>query len=473
MSQQGKAKGFLGDLVDMPDDWIRELGKVDLSRVLGAVLAHANPVIMRVSDGSAFFNPLQEGEYIYIYGGEDQKFPQESVSPYQQEISVYGKYQATPITLTDGDVGNILLDSSGRLDVKIGSIGTVTFDMSDRAARLVGVVYGESAQLQQLTPADAVTPANSLEVTAFTMVYNGSTWDMVREGASAGSFLVDSADRAARLVGVVYGSQAQQLQQKASTYELLVDSVDRAARLLGVVYGSQSQQLQQKASTYELLVDPVDRAARLVGVVYGETAQLQQLTPADAVTPVNSLETTSFLEIFNGTNWDRVREGASAGSILTDPADRAARLVGIVYGDEGQQLAQEAASPYELQISINQDNIGLALESGGNLATIAGKDFSTETTLAKIPQVPTTVLAGTKTVSAAATPEALATSTTVLNSILIQALNTNGSDIFVGNVTAQEIRLSALESVVVVANDLANVYIRVSTNGEGCAYVAA
>ena len=44
--------------VDISDDWTRQLGLVDLSRVLGAALAHTNPVITRISDGtSAFIDP--------------------------------------------------------------------------------------------------------------------------------------------------------------------------------------------------------------------------------------------------------------------------------------------------------------------------------------------------------------------------------------------------------------------------------
>ena len=44
--------------VDITDDWTRQLGLMDLSRVLGAALAHTNPVIVRISDGvSAYLNP--------------------------------------------------------------------------------------------------------------------------------------------------------------------------------------------------------------------------------------------------------------------------------------------------------------------------------------------------------------------------------------------------------------------------------
>ena len=41
-------------ITDITDRWTRLLGQIDLARVLGAVLSHANPVIARLSTGAAF-----------------------------------------------------------------------------------------------------------------------------------------------------------------------------------------------------------------------------------------------------------------------------------------------------------------------------------------------------------------------------------------------------------------------------------
>lgn len=71
----------------------------------------------------------------------------------------------------------------------------------------------------------------------------------------------------------------------------IADISDRAARLLGVVYGSQAQQLQQRAATFELLVqlvsagaqidprDVTDRAARLLGVISAGTNLIGAINP--------------------------------------------------------------------------------------------------------------------------------------------------------------------------------------------------
>lgn len=43
--------------VSFSNDWTRQLGQVDLARVLGAALSHSNPVITRLTNGSSFIDP--------------------------------------------------------------------------------------------------------------------------------------------------------------------------------------------------------------------------------------------------------------------------------------------------------------------------------------------------------------------------------------------------------------------------------
>jgi len=42
---------------DVTDRWARQLGQVDIARVLGAALSHANPFICRLSNGTVFIDP--------------------------------------------------------------------------------------------------------------------------------------------------------------------------------------------------------------------------------------------------------------------------------------------------------------------------------------------------------------------------------------------------------------------------------
>jgi len=118
---------------DITDEWTRQLGLVDLSRVLGAALSHANPVIARLTDGSAFIDPR---------------------------------------------------------------------DVSDRTARLLGVVYGSLDKLQQ----QATTKELLVQI-----AHQGVIKDPTQIRALTSSDIITT-----------YGSQTQALLQRASTYDLIV-----------------------------------------------------------------------------------------------------------------------------------------------------------------------------------------------------------------------------------------------------------
>jgi len=54
---------------DTLDRWARQLGQVDLARVLGAALSHANPVISRITDGAAYIDPREFRPPATLYCG--------------------------------------------------------------------------------------------------------------------------------------------------------------------------------------------------------------------------------------------------------------------------------------------------------------------------------------------------------------------------------------------------------------------
>ena len=85
---------------------------------------------------------------------------------------------------------------------------------------------------------------------------------------------------------------------------------------------------------------------------------------------------------------------------------------------------------------------------------------------------PTTLLDGTKTVAATATPEALA-STTACRRVVLKTLDANTSTyVMIGNATSQSIRLDDGATYTLEIDDLAKIYIDVATNGDGVAYNA-
>lgn len=107
----------------------------------------------------------------------------------------------------------------------------------------------------------------------------------------------DVLDRAARLLGVVYGSQGQQLKQTATNYNAQVELATgatlydaRQTRALTssdiiTAYGSQIQALLQRATTYDLIVQ-----LRTAGAEY-DARQIRTLTTSDQVAPIQTTRT--------------------------------------------------------------------------------------------------------------------------------------------------------------------------------------
>jgi hypothetical protein len=92
----------------------------------------------------------------------------------------------------------------------------------------------------------------------------------------------DVIDRADRVLGRVYGSQGQQLKQRASTHELMVQLVHQGVEYQAGGGGSGLVQCQIRNEADDAWInepyarDVLDRAARLLGVIYGDVGQLLQ-----------------------------------------------------------------------------------------------------------------------------------------------------------------------------------------------------
>lgn len=156
--------------------------------------------------------------------------------------------------------------------------------------------------------------------------------------------------------------------------------------------------------------------------------------------------------------------------------DENGRLYVIVYGaaeiDHAKVKGVALADPtVAAALPISIENDAIAYDSGADLfkVKIEASGSATPTTYSP----PSTLLAGDKDVTAAATPEALAASTPVLNSVLIQAKTANTGSVYVGNSSVQHVELEAGDVTIVVCDDLASIYIKVAVDGEGVGYVGS
>lgn len=138
----------------------------------------------------------------------------------------------------------------------------------------------------------------------------------------------DVTDRVGRLLGHVTVDNASiavtgtfwQATQPVSI-GAAVDVSDRAARLLGVVYGSQAQQLKQTATNFNLQTELATG-----GTLY-DARQIRALTSADVVSAAQSglwnvnqaIGVAGFEKITDGTNTAAVK-AASTAAVAADPA---------------------------------------------------------------------------------------------------------------------------------------------------------
>ncbi len=195
--------------------------------------------------------------------------------------------------------------------------GILDADVQDRAARLLGVVYGsQGVQLQQtptdhntkvelatgatlydarsirpLTSSDQVTTVPSgTQTVAGTVTANiGTSGSLALDTTLTGGTVKVQLWDGVQVIGTTtHPVQVSLANTGANSTPLSVtmaaaaDVSDRAGRLLGVIYGSQAAQLQQSATNYNLYTE-----LRTSGTAY-DARQVRALTSSDQVTTVPS-----------------------------------------------------------------------------------------------------------------------------------------------------------------------------------------
>lgn len=103
--------------------------------------------------------------------------------------------------------------------------------------------------------------------------FNGTTWDRLKSSTANGLVVDVSRVQGSVAVTGTFWQATQPVSIAAA-----VDVSDRAARLLGVVYGSQAQQLKQTATNYNLATE------LYTGATAYDARQVRALTASDVVT---------------------------------------------------------------------------------------------------------------------------------------------------------------------------------------------
>ena len=265
--------------------------------------------------------------------GYNDKLPVWDVAPVQ------GRYYVTPPTLTDEAFGEALMDVNGRLIVKaiIDSITSgTTFDVSDRAARKLGYIYGHLDQIlkQKATTYELLTYDSYLATLLggglpaaldglSLKVKEQSPITSINVGNYPASYLVTASDLDIRDLTTTertpLGSEGVALKQIATSNEL---SVKESTPLTGFATSTLQTTGNNSLGTIKTNTDP------LVASAAGGYVR-QDSTGTIAKEAGGNLATVK-------TNTDPLVTAAAAGYVRPgtdatwDVLDRAARLLGVV-----------------------------------------------------------------------------------------------------------------------------------------------
>jgi len=206
-------------LFDITDRWNRQLGQIDLVRYRGLVVGLTNAVHTQIVVGGAVIDPRDRNWNLDQAVDSVQVTPIVAAvwdvsDRWARQLGQIDIARVLGVDLAAGNpviVG--LFDALGNRMPAMDVAARPGFvDVIDRWARQLGQV-----DLARVLGA-VLTVANPV----ITGVYDAAGNRMPSMDAAARPGYVDVIDRAARLVGIIYGNQGQ-LQQNAGTLELITD----------------------------------------------------------------------------------------------------------------------------------------------------------------------------------------------------------------------------------------------------------
>jgi len=198
---------------DVSDKWARQLGQIDLYRVLGATLAHSNPVIVRLTNGSAFIDPTDVADRAArlvgrVYGSQGQQIQQRATTyellvqlfnagveidprairtlTASDLVTAYGSLAALQQRATTQDLFVQIRSGGTEKDpTQIRSLAKAS-DAVEGAPSAAAAALADSATNTARQPADK--DGNAVIIAAYQFFYDGATWDRARGTIAKGLY---------------------------------------------------------------------------------------------------------------------------------------------------------------------------------------------------------------------------------------------------------------------------------------------
>jgi len=220
--------------VDVTDRWARQLGMIDLERYLGVACGPANPLDNQTIVGGAVIDPRQIRALVAA-----------------DIVTVNNLLNPHPVTHANFANLDVLLSSRASEATVAAILARLDVALSTRASQATVASILAQLDVALSSRASEATLASilaKLDNPLDPMVVDVNNWPAT----------YDVSDRAARLLGIVYGSQGAQLLQRAATFDSLVQLRDA---------GVEIDPRQIRLLTAADVVDVSDKPARQLGLV--------------------------------------------------------------------------------------------------------------------------------------------------------------------------------------------------------------
>jgi hypothetical protein len=242
-------------------------------------------------------------------------------------------------------ISSDVVTAYGNLQALLQRASTYDLQVQLRAS---GTEY-DARQIRALTSSDVVSAAQS------------GSWTVAVSSLPSISGSVDVTDRAGRLLGVVYGSQGQQLLQRGTSYDLLVTIRQAGSELstsnpifTGIVDASGNRLPSMDVVSRKGFVSITDGTNTMPTMDAAARAGFHKITDGTNVMTLQAIASGVYglgVGVFDASGNRMPAMASSSTPGYVDVIDRAGRLVGVVYGSQGQQLAQRSSTPYELLVA--------------------------------------------------------------------------------------------------------------------------